>query len=353
MEKLLIIDGSSMLVTAFYGNAPAAMKMAKTPEEKEKFYPQLLQTHQGVYTNAIYTMMVTLIKILRNQRPSHIAFVFDESREKLKRKQVYPDYKANRKPQPMPLSQQFETAKTALSRMGFLVLSREGVEADDLAGGLVDMFEKEIPISLMTKDADYLQLVSDRVTVWKVLNDKLHAQELNAQYNLLANLPSNVFEYNEYFVVKEMGLLPCQIPDLKGMAGDSSDNIPGIRGCSENTATPLLQYYGTIEKLYEALENKSVDELKAEWKENLGITRSPIGILTKEEDQRTGLSAKETALLSKKLATIEREPIKILLRDGKLHDVTLQMLRTPQMDTQKTHEVFGELEFNTLNVEGI
>lgn len=352
MQRLLIIDGSSMLVTAFYGNAPAGMKMAKTPEEKERFYPMLLQTKNGVFTNAVYTLLSMVIKIIRIQRPSHIAFVFDESREELKRKQVFPGYKANRGDFPAPLSQQFETAKTALSNMGFFVISRRGVEADDLAGSMVDMFEKEIPISLLTKDADYLQMVSPYVTVWKMQTDKQKANELRGQYELVDNVPGNCFEYNEYLVLREMGIMPKQIPDLKGLAGDTSDNIPGVRGISEKTATALLQEYGTIEKLYEAVHSTDAEELKKRWKE-IGISRPPLSALLCEQDQKTGLSGEETALLSKKLATVEREPIRIKLRNGQERLLEIPILRTPMLNTQRTAEVFRSLEIEKIDVTGI
>lgn len=324
-RKLVIIDGSSMLVTSFWGNSPRQMQQGKTEDDYKNFYSQLLQvqTPQGViYTNAVYTMLGQVIKLVREQKPTHMAFVFDKSRATLIRKQWYPAYKANRRESPFALQQQFNTIETALTNMGFKVFIREGYEADDLAGSLAKKFEKEIPVYLMTKDADYLQLVNDNTKVWMVQKDAQSATELIEKYCLDASsIPYKSFEYNPFIVFSEYGLFPEQIIDMKALQGDSSDNIPGVNGVA-SAAIPLLQKYKTVEGIYNVLRGKNEEELnklKEEWK-NLGIKRSPIKSLTSPLDEKTGMSAEENAILSKKLATIMTDiSINCSLNDLELH----------------------------------
>jgi DNA polymerase-1 len=266
-----------------------------------------MKTSTGIYTNAVYTMLSQVIKIIKEQKPSHIAFVFDKSRDTLIRKQWYPQYKANRRQSPQALQTQFQVAETALSKMGFPVFYHDGYEADDFAGSIAKKFENEIPVYLVTKDADYLQLVNDNTRVWMVQKDQQTAQELIEKYCFEdKNIPNKAFEYNPFTVFSEYGLFPEQIVDMKAIQGDSSDNIPGVNGVA-SAAIPLLQKYKTVEGIYEVLDGKSEEELnqlKEEWKNELGIKRSPIKYLTAPLDEKTNLSAKETALLSKKLATI-------------------------------------------------
>lgn len=325
-DKLLIIDGSSMLSTAFYGNIPEQMKRAKTIEEKEKYYPRLLRTSTGIYTNAIYPMLKTLGKILREQRPTHIVFCFDKSRDEIFRKKLYPDYKANRKETPEPLKQQFIEIEKVLQNMGFTVLFGNGYEADDYAGTIAKKFEGQIPIYLYTKDRDYLQLVSDHIKLWLVHQKQSDADDLCKKYYVdksTINVPDKVFEYNPTLVRMEYEIWPNQVADLKGLQGDSSDNIPGIYGLS-SAAPLLLAEYGNIEKMYEAIEPyfgdpKKEKELKEHWK-SIGITRSPLGNLSAAADKKTNMPAKATALLSKQLATIKTDiELDITLDDLRLN----------------------------------
>lgn len=306
-QKLVIIDGSSMLVTAFWGNSPRQMQRAKTEEELKVFYPQLLHTSTGIYTNAVYSMLVNVFKIIREQKPSHIAFVFDKSREKLIRRQWYSDYKGNRRETPEALRQQFITAENALYNMGFKVIFGDGYEADDYAGSIAKKFENQIPVYLVTKDADYLQLVNEKTKVWMVKKDSQTSMELLEKYCLTnKNIPSKMFEYNPFIVFSEYHLFPEQIVDMKAIQGDASDNIPGVNGVSA-AAIPLLQRYKTVEGIYSVINGKSDEEIaaiKEEWKINLGLNRSPMSNLLNPLDKKTGKSAYETALLSKKLATI-------------------------------------------------
>ncbi len=306
-EKFILIDGSSMLVTNYYGNLPKALLFEKDPEKKEKLFSQILHNEKGQYTNAMYGMMRTILKIIAEQKPTHMMFAFDRTRDTFRREK-YPDYKGNRGDTPMPLKEQFENMEKLLSDMGFVVMSDDRFEADDIVGSVVAKFEDVIPSFVITKDHDYLQLVSDKTRVWLVQTKQETADELARKYGAefgynpgLANIPDKAFEVTPLLCLQEYGVRPEQIPDLKGIQGDTSDNIPGVKGVS-SAAMPLLAEYGTVEKIYEAIDacdgDKAVKALATSWKENLGITRSPMKALIEYRDM---------AFLSKDLAKIRRD----------------------------------------------
>ena len=281
-QKFILIDGSSMLVTNYYGNLPKALLFEKDPVKKEKLFSQIMHNDAGQYTNAMYGMMRTILKIIKEQKPTHMMFAFDMTRNTFRREK-YPDYKGNRGETPEPLKEQFVNMEKLLEDMGFQVMYDMQYEADDIVGSVAARFEKEIPSYIITKDHDYLQLVNDYTRVWLIQTKQETADELLNKYGA------------------EYGVRPEQIPDLKGIQGDTSDNIPGVKGVS-SAAMPLLARYGTMEKIYEAIEAcadaKEQKALNSMWKEELGITRSPLKAM---------IQYKELALLSKDLATIRRD----------------------------------------------
>lgn len=319
-EKLVIIDGSSLLVTAFWGNSPKGLQAADREEDYRAFYDNLLKTSEGIFTNAVFPMLRQVIQLIRDQKPSHLAVTFDRSRDLLIRKQWYPQYKAHRRVTPFALQQQFDTVQKALQMMGIKVFSMDGFEADDIAGSLCRRFQGEIPVYLLTKDRDYLQLVAPGVKVWMLQKDQESADALKDKYcEEELNIPPKCFEFNEMFVFMECGVFPDNIPDQKGIVGDSSDNIPGVSGVAEKSALPLLKEYKTIESLYETIENTPEDDLRRLWEGKLGLRPAVLKKLNAEDGQKTGLSAKSTAMLCKKLACI--------MTDLKVCD-DLSMLRT-------------------------
>ncbi len=307
-EKFVLIDGSSMLVTNYYGNLPKALLFEKDPEKKEKLYSQILHNSKGQYTNAMYGMMRTILKIIAEQKPTHMMFAFDMTRDTFRREK-YADYKGNRSETPQPLKEQFENMENLLQDMGFQVFYDSRYEADDIVGSVVSKFEKDIPSFIITKDHDYLQLVSDYTRVWLIQTKQETADELLAKYGAgygfnksLVSIPDKAFEVTPPLCLMEYGVRPEQIPDLKGIQGDSSDNIPGVKGVS-SAAIPLLSEYGTVEKIYEAIDacdgdSKALKALSAHWKDDLGVSRSPLKALTEYKDM---------CLLSKDLAQIRRD----------------------------------------------
>ena len=284
-EKLLIIDGSSLLSTSFYATATAYL-MAKTDEDKEKALTRLMKTSDGRYTNGVFPFMRTLLSLIKKNQPTHLAVVWDVSRQTFRQEIAGGTYKGTRKATPHPLKEQFISTQNLLQGIIPQFLSgrddEEVYEADDFAGSLAKRFQTEIPVFLHTKDEDYLQLVDSNTRVWlgsskadKMFEDlNLNRQEFN--------VPDGFFEFTLSTLEDIKGLEPYQIVEYKALCGDTSDNIPGVKGVGEKAVIPLLQEYGTIEAIYETIENlsaKEEKELKKFFKESLGIGRSPISYM--------------------------------------------------------------------------
>ena len=313
LRMFLIIDGSSMLSSSYYGNLPKQILFAKTEEERAKHYDKIMHAPDGTYTNGIFTMLRTILKILKKQKPDHIAFVFDKTRNTFRR-ELYADYKGTRGETPAPLKQQFVLAEEMFQEMGFSVFFSAQYEADDFAGSITEKFWQQDSIVLMTKDVDYLQLVSDErnVRAWMVQVSQEKADKLFDAYQVdkkRTNLPDKVFEFTETYIQGEYGLSSGNmVIDWKALAGDSSDNILGVKGISDKSSIPLLNEYKTVEALYEALEEEG-SAIEDFWKEFLGLRKGNYKKLTAP-------GAKESALLSKQLATIRRDiPIEAELSD--------------------------------------
>lgn len=244
--KLLAIDGNSIMNRAFYG-----IKM--------------LSNKNGVYTNALTGFMNIYLKICAEQKPDGVACAFD-LRAPTFRHKADSSYKANRHGMPDELAQQMPMIKRLLKGLGVHVLETEGFEADDILGTLSDACAKNgDECVILTGDRDSLQLINDKVMVL------LHGTK-----------ETTVFTPEKFHEV--YGLEPKQLIDLKGLMGDSSDNISGVKGIGEKTALTLIGEYGSVENLYEKLENNEV--------------KATNSVLTKLSN------GKEDAFHSKWLATI-------------------------------------------------
>lgn len=244
-NKLVIIDGSSLLYRAFYALPPLSKN--------------------GVYTNAVFGFLRMLLSIYRTLDPEYMAVSFDKSRETFRTK-MYSEYKATRKPAPDELVPQFALIKEVLRVMGVAVYEPEGYEGDDVLGTLSKRYEDSLPVYIVTGDRDALQLSDEHVTV--LLTRKGISQ-------MDAMTPEAVMEKYQ--------ITPSQVIDMKALMGDASDNIPGVRGVGEKTALKLITRYKTLDGIYDHL-----DEIK--------------GALHKKLE-----ADKEAAYLSYDLATIRRD----------------------------------------------
>ena len=244
-DKFLIIDGSSLLHRAFFALPP-------------------LMTKKGVHTGAVYGFCNMLLRLLTELSPKYVAIAFDKSRKTF-RSEKYEEYKAQRKPTPGELSEQFPLAMKLLQEMGIRTMDLEGYEADDIIGTLSSSAPKELEVIVVTGDKDEFQLIDDNVKIYYTKRGISDIQIYDA----------------EEFAKNYEGLAPLQIIDLKGLMGDVSDNIPGVPGVGPKTALKLIVEYSSVENVLENIDNVKGKSLKEKLTAN-----------------------KEQALLSKNLATI-------------------------------------------------
>ncbi len=341
-EFLLIIDGSSLLSTQFFGNLPKEIMFARTPEEKERFFHKIMQTSTGVYTNAVYGFVRVLLKILKEQKPTYLAVAWDVSRDTFRR-ELYPDYKGNRGETLPPLKDQFMLCQRVLEDMGIPQFMDKRYEADDFSGSLCAKFEDDVPIRILTKDNDYLQLITEKTNLWLLHSTAKKTEELYDKYGLSSkevNAPDRTFLFTPSLVEQEFGIKPSSVPSLKGIQGDSSDNIKGVPGVGEATAVALIKEYETVDNLYNSIRDLDDAEKKKmnEYWKTIGIKRSPMNALLKESD--TELVGEKAAKLSEKLATIKKDiELPITLDDLRVH-----------INESKAQERFDELEFKSLKI---
>lgn len=244
-EKFLVIDGSSLIHRAFFALPP-------------------LMTKQGLHTGAVYGLCNMLLKLLGDLQPKYMAVAFDKSRKTF-RTEMYAAYKGQRKPTPSELSEQFPLAMKVLGTMGIPTLELDNYEADDIIGTFAKQVPEDIEVIIVTGDRDELQLVDKRTKVY---------------YTKRGISDIQIFDEEE-FAANYEGLVPMQLIELKGLMGDTSDNIPGVPGVGPKTALKLIKEYGDVETVLANIDKVSGKSLKAKLTEN-----------------------KESALLSKKLATI-------------------------------------------------
>lgn len=277
MKKLVLIDGNALIHRGFHALPP-------------------LKTSKGELINAVYGFTTVLLNILSKEKPEYIAVAFDKKGPTFRHK-AFPDYKATRVKAPDELYMQIPRVKEVVKAFEIPIFETAGFEADDVLGTLASQAEKKknVKALIVTGDLDVLQLVS-------------------AKTNVLATVQgfANVKVYDRKAVKERYGLSPDQIVDFKALRGDASDNIPGVSGIGQKTATSLLQKFGTLKNIYK----------------NLGKIKGKV-----EEKLEYG---KENAFLSQKLAEIvTKVPVKLSLQKCEAHD----------FDHEKVKKLFIELEF--------
>ena len=286
MKKLVLIDGNSIMNRAFYGIMGSKM----------------LTTKDGKYTNAVYGFLAIMFKILDDIKPEYLAVAFD-MKGKLKRKELFEGYKANRHGMPDELAEQMPMIKEILKAMNIDIIEKEGYEGDDILGTLAKYGEKQgLEVAILSGDRDTFQLASDNITI-RIPRTKAGKTETE--------------DYNRTKVLEEYGLEPEQLIEVKALQGDTSDNIPGVPGVGPKTAISLIQRYNTVKELYEKIE-AGEDDLKGKQKENI-------------------VNNKEMAELSRVLGEIDTN---VPLED------TLEQIKVEEWDKTKVLEIFEELRFN-------
>ena len=278
-EKILLIDGHSILNRAYYG------------------LPDLTNS-EGLHTNAIYGFLNILFKMLEEEKPDYLTVAFDLHAPTF-RHQMYDAYKGTRKPMPSELREQVPVMKDVLAAMGVAVISKEGYEADDLLGTVAKRSEaKGMDVTVLSGDRDLLQLATDHICI-RIPKTK--------------GGKTTIEDYFAKDVQEAYQLSPLQIIELKALMGDTADNIPGLPGVGEKTATKILLEYGSVENAHAHAEEIKPNKAKNAFLEHYDL-----------------------AVLSKKLATINIEsPVEYDWETARIHNLF----------TEEAYEFFKELEF--------
>ena len=286
MDRLVLIDGNSIMNRAFYGIMGSKM----------------LTTKDGKYTNAVYGFLAILFKLIEDTNPQYMVVAFDLKAPTARHK-LYDGYKANRKGMPDELAEQMPMIKEILRAMNIDIVEKEGYEADDVLGTLSRYGEKQgLEVVILSGDRDTFQLATDKVTI-RIPRTKGGKTETDL--------------FNREKIVETYGIEPKQLIEVKGLQGDASDNIPGVPGIGEKTALSLIQRFGSIENLYNKIENNE-DGLKGKQREKI-------------------VANKDLAILSKTLGTINL--------DVPIED-TLEQFKVEEWDKEKVLKIFKELNFN-------
>lgn len=276
-KTLYLIDGSSYIFRAFYG------------------VRQALSNSSGLPTNALYGFVTMLQKVVRDERPDYLVVAFD-SKEKTFRHDIYPEYKANREAPPEDLVKQFPYFEPIVKAFNISSVKIPGYEADDIIGTLARMGEEGgLEVTIVSGDKDMMQLINPNIAMLDTMKNK---------------------KFGPDDVVEKFGVGPDKVIEVMGLMGDSSDHIPGVKGVGPKTASELIRKYGSIQGLYDRLDE--IDKVKL--KEKLEADR-------------------EKAFLSRRLVTIDRN-MQLACRIDEM------AVRAP--DNQALSELFGELEFTSL-----
>ncbi len=286
MSRLVLIDGNSILNRAFYGIMGNKM----------------LTTRDGKYTNAVYGFLAIMFKVIDELKPEYMAVAFDLKAPTARHK-LYEGYKATRKGMPNELAEQMPILKEILELMHITIIEKEGYEGDDILGTLAKEGEKAgLDVTIVSGDRDTFQLASSKISI-RIPHTKVGKTEVDT--------------FGEEEIKEKYGIEPKQLIEVKGLMGDTSDNIPGVPGVGEKTALSLIKEFKTIDNLYKAIEDET-DNLKDKTREKL-------------------VENKELALLSRTLGTINTE---VPLHE-KIEDLKMQ-----EWNNSKLFEKFKELNFH-------
>lgn len=287
MSRLLVVDGNSIMNRAFYGIMGSKMLMTK----------------DGTYTNAVYGFLAIIFKVIDDLKPEYMAVAFD-LKAPTERHKRYEGYKANRHGMPDELRAQMPIIKDILRAMNITIIEKEGYEADDVLGTLSKRGEASgVDVTILSGDRDTFQLATDKVTI-RIPRTKAGKTEED--------------DFDRAKVIETYGVEPKQLIEVKGLMGDTSDNIPGVPGVGEKTALNLIKEYKTIENLYKSLDDGTATSVKGKMKEKI-------------------IENKDLAELSLFLGTINVEvPI----------DETIEDLKVQEWNKEDVLSLFKELNFN-------
>lgn len=278
MNKVILVDGNNLLFRSYFATA---------------YTGNTMKNSKGFPTNGLYGLVNMLNKIIREEKPEYMLVAFDKG--KTFRHEKYLDYKDGRDETPLDLKKQFSVAKELVPLMGIKCFEIDNYEADDIIGTYSKMAleDPNFITTIVSSDKDLLQLINEETEV-KLLKQK------------------DYIRMNEKTFIDTYGIKPIRMIDLKGLMGDASDNIPGVKGIGEKTALKLLQEYESLENIYD-----NIDNIKGAVKQKL-------------------IDGKESAFMSKDIATIyNKVPV----------EYSLEELKYNGPDTEKLKEMYNDLEF--------
>ena len=278
MKKVILVDGNNLLFRSYFATA---------------YTGNTMRNSKGFPTNGLYGLVNMLNKIIREEKPEYMLVAFDKG--KTFRHEKYLDYKGGRNETPDDLKRQFSVAKKLVPLMGIKCFEIDNYEADDIIGTYSKMalIDPEFETTIVSSDKDLLQLINEETEV-KLLKQK------------------DYIRMNEETFIDTYGIKPIRMIDLKGLMGDASDNIPGVKGIGEKTALKLLQEYDSLENVYD-----NIDNIKGATKQKL-------------------IDGKESAFMSKDIATIYNEvPV----------TYSLEELKYDGPDVNGLREMYSDLEF--------
>ncbi len=278
MKKVILVDGNNLLFRSYFATA---------------YTGNTMRNSKGFPTNGLYGLVNMLNKIIREEKPEYMLVAFDKG--KTFRHEKYLDYKGGRNETPDDLKKQFSVAKKLVPLMGIKCFEIDNYEADDIIGTYSKMalIDPEFETTIVSSDKDLLQLINEETEV-KLLKQK------------------DYIRMNEETFIDTYGIKPIRMIDLKGLMGDASDNIPGVKGIGEKTALKLLQEYDSLENVYD-----NIDNIKGATKQKL-------------------IDGKESAFMSKDIATIYNEvPV----------TYSLEELKYDGPDVNGLREMYSDLEF--------
>ena len=304
MNNLLIVDGSALLSIIFFASVSDLMKITKDVDVIDEAIDGFFRKGHEHYTENVGSFISTIFGIKDALMASSMVIVFDKNSDSTFRKKLYPAYKATRTRNPAAIKDQMLVLHCILNKIGVKALWDNEYEADDLAGSIVcSMHDRFDNIYLFTRDRDWLQLLRPNVKAVIPMKDIKEAESFRTYYSDITE--NNPFSYGyprvygrnlciTQDICKDFyGVAPEQVIDLKGLAGDSSDNIPGIKGVGDEIARALLELFGGMDEVFENLSELSEDEFKS--RTRVLIKRCPYKALKNGYDD---------ARMSRKLATI-------------------------------------------------
>ena len=275
MKKLYLVDTSSMFFRAFYGI-------------------RMLNNSKGFPTNAIYGFLTMSIKLLKEEQPDYMVYCYDQPTGSF-RKEIFEDYKANRGETPEELALQIPYIKKLTELMGISGIGKDDYEADDVIGSLAEFgLRNQLEVVIVSGDKDFAQLVRDRVSMYDTMKDK---------------------RYDTQAVIEKWGVRPNQFVDYLAIQGDSSDNIPGVRGIGPKGAQSLLEKFETLDGIYENI------------------------------DQVSSPSQKKKLIESRNQAYLSQQLVKIV-KDLDLVENLSEISLRP-INNQELEEILDELEFSS------